>query len=304
MEQVIEGAVTWAVPLLLAALGGVIAERSGVLNIALEGLMLGGAFVSAWAAVTTGAWLAPLPVVAFGLAAGFVLSWVMVVWRADQVVVGIAFNLLMLGLTSYLYGVVTKVKGIATLTVAAAGTLPVPLLSRLPLFGTALFDQHILGYLAAALVVVIWAILFKTGLGLRVRASGEFSPGAMSVGVNVIRLRLIAFLASACLACLGGAYLVLADVHIFTPNMTLGRGYIALAAIILGRWSPVGVAGACLLFGLAESVQIRLQTMGLGIPVQIAFAFPYIVTLIAISIIGRAARAPAEEGRPLPPEVG
>jgi general nucleoside transport system permease protein len=300
VEIIIEGAVRLGMPLVLAGLAGLLAERSGVLNIALEGFMLGGAFAAAWAAGGDGFWLVGLlAAVAFGLLSGATLGWVMVAWRADQVVVGIAFNVLAFGLTSYLFGIVTR-SGQQAVSVEKSGIVAIPGLADIPYVGSALFEQHVIGYVGFLLVPIVYYVLFRTGLGVRIRASGEFSEGATAVGVNVLRLRVLVMAASGALAAVGGAYLVLAHARIFIEGMTAGRGYIALAIIILGRWRPLGVLGAGILVGAADALQLQLQAGGLDIPIQLAFAFPYLVTLVAVALLGRRVRPPAEEGRPLP----
>jgi ABC-type uncharacterized transport system permease subunit len=305
MEVLALGAVRLGLPLVFAALGGLLAERSGVLNIALEGLMIGGAFAAAYGAGSLGSWsVGLLLALVFGLIAGFLLGWVMVAWRADQVVIGIMFNLLMYGLTAYLFGLVTRGEileaGQEAVSVEDGLIVGIPILSSIPIVGNALFRQHVLGYLGFALVPIAYVVLFRTGLGVRIRASGEFSEGAGAVGVNVLRLRVLVMTASGGLAALGGAYLVLVHARIFIEFMTAGRGYIALAIIILGRWAPFGVLAAGLLIGAADSLQLLVQAGGFDLPVQIAQAFPYIVTLIAVALLGRRVRPPAEEGRPLP----
>jgi len=302
MEQLILGMVRLGMPLVLAALAGLLAERSGVLNIALEGLLIGGCFAAAWGAASAGGWVVGLLLaLLFGVVAGLVLGWMKVALRADQVVVGIMFNLLMYGVTAYLFGLATRGgAGQAAVSVPDALTWRIPLLADIPWIGRALFHQHVLGYVGFLLVPLVYFVLFRTGLGVRIRASGEFSEGARSVGVNVLRLRVLVMGASGLLAAMGGAYLSLVHTRVFIDFMTAGRGYIALAVVILGRWNPFGALGAGLLIGAADSLQMRLQASGFPLPVQLAQAFPYILTLVAIAMLGRRVRPPAEEGRPLP----
>lgn len=300
MEQLVLGTVRLGMPLVFAGGAGLLSERSGVLNIALEGLLIGGAFAAAWGAGSAGGWLVGfLLALLFGLVAGLVLGWITVAWRADQVVIGIMFNLLMYGVTAYLFGLATRAGGQKAVSVTGGLTIKIPLLSDIPLVGDALFGQHLLGYLGFALVPAMYLVLYRTGLGVRIRASGEFSEGARSVGVNVLRLRVLVMGASGVLAAAGGAYLSLVHTRVFIDLMTAGRGYIALAVIILGRWNPFGVLAAGLLIGAADSIQLRVQASGFDLPVQLAQAFPYILTLVAIAILGRRVRPPAEEGRPL-----
>src|SRR5262249_34333900 len=150
-----------------------------------------------------------------------------------------------------------------------------------------------------ALVPVITFVLFRTGFGARIRASGEYAAGAQASGVNVMRMRIGAMIVSGILGGMAGAYLVLGDVHVFTINMTAGKGYIALAVIILGQWKPLGALAAAILFGSAQAIDFNVQARGVGIPLQLVDATPYIVTLIAVALFGRRVRPPAEEGRPL-----
>lgn len=298
MEQIVDSTVVLAIPLLLAALAGLIAERAGVLNVALEGLMLSSAFVAAWAAGggRPGV-VGVLAAIVAGALLGAALGWLLVVWRADQVVVGIAFNVMMLGATAYAAALVTAGDAQA-LRVDSGGVFAVPGLSELPWLGRA-FDQHWIVYLAYALVPALAYFLFRTGLGIRVRACGEYAAGAQASGVRVVRTRVLAMVASGALAALAGAYLVIGDTHQFGNGMTAGRGYIALAVIILGRWNPIGALAAALLFGAAQALDFQLQTHGANVPVQLLQTTPYLVVLVSVAVLGRRVRPPAEDGRPL-----
>jgi len=300
VTEIIAASVLAAVPFLLAALGGIIAERAGVLNIGLEGLMLSAALVAAWAAASADTEVAGvMAAVGLGLALGLLLGGIMVALRGDQVVVGIAFNILALGLTSYALDVITGRGGLQALSVPSGSvTVRIPGLADIPWIG-ALFDQHYLAYVAYILVPTIFYLLFRTGLGTRLRACGEFAEGAKATGINVMRWRILAMGASGVLAALAGAYLVLGDIRLFQQNMSGGRGYIALAVIILGRWTPFGALGAAVLFGASVAISFEVQARGIGIPSQVVIAMPYIITLIAIAIAGKRARPPAEEGKRL-----
>ena len=300
MTEIIAASVLAAVPFLLAALGGIIAERAGVLNIGLEGLMLSAALVAAWAAASADTEVAGvMAAVGLGLALGLLLGGIMVALRGDQVVVGIAFNILALGLTSYALDVITGRGGLKALSVPSGSvTVRIPGLADIPWIG-ALFDQHYLAYVAYILVPTIFYLLFRTGLGTRLRACGEFAEGSQATGINVMRWRVLAMGASGVLAALAGAYLVLGDIRLFQQNMSGGRGYIALAVIILGRWTPFGALAAAVLFGASVAISFEVQARGIGIPSQVVIAMPYIITLIAIAIAGKRARPPAEEGKRL-----
>jgi simple sugar transport system permease protein len=298
MNEFIASIVLAGVPLLYAALGGIVAERSGVLNVGLEGFMLFGAFFAAWAGAGLGGTLVAFVVaIAATFVLGCLLGWVMVALRGDQVVVGIAFNIAALGASSYFFSVITD-GDVTRMSTDPTSPIRIPLLAGLPVVGS-LFDQHWIVYLAVLLVPAAFYLLFRTGLGIRVRACGEFVEGARAAGVNVISTRILATGVSGALAGAGGAYLVLVAIHRFSENMTSGQGYIALAVIILGRWTPIGAGIAALVFALAQALSLRIQSGGAHVPVQVFLAIPYVITLVAVAVSGQRARPPAEEGRPL-----
>jgi simple sugar transport system permease protein len=297
MQTIIQSSLVSGLPLLLAALAGIVAERTGVLNIALEGLMLGGAFCAAWAGSSSTDFVGFLAAIGFGFAAGIALACVMVVLRGDQVVVGIAFNILLLGVTSYLFAVVSGGQ-FGSLRTSEHHEYAIPGLSDIPWVGV-FFRVHWIGYAAYALVPVIFFVLFRTGLGVRMRACGEYAEGARAGGVRIVRYRVLAVAVSGVLAAAAGAYLILGDVGVFRQNMTGGRGYLALAIVILGRWNPIGAFGAAALFAVAQALTFYLQLQGVGVPVELVLAMPYIVGLVAITIFGRRVPPPAEDGRPL-----
>jgi simple sugar transport system permease protein len=302
METFVNSMVVLGTPLLLAAIAGLIAERTGVLNIALEGLILGGAFVSAWIAGDNGSiFLGLVVTLVAGLLTGAIYALVVVYLRADQVAVGIAFNLVVLGLTSYAFDLVTKAHGQPALQTGKMATISIPGLSSIPWIGP-VFDQPWLTFVAYALVPIVWFVLFRTGVGIRARACGEYSEGARAAGLDVKRWRLGATALSGLIAAAAGAYLVLADAHGFIINMSSGKGYIALAVIILGRWNPIGAIAAAVLFGGAQALDFQLQTgsiLGLHPPVNLVETLPYVVTIVAVSIVGRRVIGPAEDGKPL-----
>jgi simple sugar transport system permease protein len=302
VESFVNTLVVFATPLLIAALAGLIAERAGVLNVALEGFMLGGAFVAAWAGGNQGSLIAGLVVAMLaGLAVGALYGLVVVHLRGDQIAVGIAFNIFVLGATTYGYALVTQSGGQEALQSSRMGFLDVPLLGGLPILGP-VFNQPWLTYVGYALVPVVFFVLFRTGLGIRVRAVGEYAVGARAAGISVARWRLAVTALSCMLAAMAGAYLVLADTHQFVNNMTAGKGYIALAVIILGRWSPIGAVAAAVLFGGAQALDLEAQSgsiFGLEPPVALVQTLPYVVTIVAVTLVGRRVRPPAEDGKPL-----
>ena len=275
-------------PLLLAALGELFAERAGVLNIGIEGLMLLGALASYLVSWYTGEpWLGLSAGVLAGIIAGSFLAWMYVTVGASQVVVGIIFNILALGLASYIYRLALRdVAGPQTVDMFQA--LPIPFLSDLPLLGPILFRHTMLLYLTASLVIVAGFVLYRTRLGLNLRAVGENPRAADTAGINVATLRYIGVLISAGAAGAAGAYLVLAQVGQFRESIVAGQGFIALAIVIFGRWDPYKAALAALIFGAADALQLSLQLFQVGLPPQLLLALPYVLTIIAMSgLIGK-----------------
>ena len=301
MEAVINSTVVFGTPLIMAALAGIVAERTGVLNIGLEGFMLGGAFVAAWTAGGGGS-----PVVGFlaalavACAVGLLYGFVVVHLRADQVAVGIAFNIFVLGATSYGFALISEAGSQLDLRVASGGDIAIPGLADLGWFGP-LFDQHWIAWLGIALVPVTWFVLFRTGAGIRARACGEHVEGARASGIDVARWRLGATVISCVLAAAAGTYLVLGDTHQFVNNMTAGKGYIALAVIILARWNPLAAVAAALFFGAAQALDFQAQKglWGIDLSVSLIEMFPYVVTIVAVALVGRRVLPPAEDGKPL-----
>jgi simple sugar transport system permease protein len=258
-------------PLILAALGGLYSERGGVINIALEGMMLAGAFTAAAVTVFTHSpWAGLLAAVIAGLVVAALHAVVTINYRADQVVSGAAINILFLGVPALLSGALFESTG-ATPQLPRDQTLP-----------------NTLVYLAFILVAVTAYVIYRTRFGLRLRAVGENPEAAMAAGVSVTRMRYAGVLISGALAALGGAYLSIGQSSLFTRNMTAGRGFIALAALIFGKWDPVGALLACLFFGFAEAVAIRMQGT-VDIPNQFIQMIPYVLTMVVLAgLIGRA----------------
>lgn len=287
-----------SVPLTFAAIGGVFSERSGVLNIGLEGMMLGGALGAAIAAFWSGsAWIGLLGGMVAGGILGLLLAVLSVSFGADQTVAGIAVNLLAIGATTFLSRQAFPA-GSQTARVNGFSSFPLPGLADLPGLGAALFRQDVLTYLMLLLIPLSWWLLFRTPWGLSVRAVGENPRASDVAGISVAQIRYVCVLLSGALAGIGGAYLVLSQVYVFTEEMSAGRGFIALAAVILGRWHPVGTLLACLFFGLCEALQLRLQFSYPQIPYQIFLTLPYLASLIAlVGLVGRV-KAPAASGKP------
>ncbi len=296
MEPLLDAALRLAAPLLLAALGELIVERAGIVNIGVEGMMLCGAFAAFAAGVATGdPVVGALAGVGAGCVAGAVFAAFAVVRRADQIVVGGAINLLALGATGL---------GLRTLFPEAVPTAPalpewrVPGLSEIPVLGGSLFQQTPFTYAGLLLTAACAVFLARTRAGLRLRAVGEAARAADAEGVSVTWTRSLAVLAGAGLAGLAGASLPLAQSNGFTEGMTAGRGFVALAIVIFGRWSPAGVLLAALFFGAATALQFRLQARGLDVPYPLALMLPYVLTLGVLAAVSGRARAPADLGRP------
>jgi general nucleoside transport system permease protein len=287
----------YATPLGWAAIGGVISERSGVVNIGLEGMMLMGAFWGIWGADKTGSWVWGLAIAA---ASGGLLALVHAFFaihlRADQIVGGTAVNFLALGITGYFFVQLYHGQNVPT------GISQIPALhltkeSNHSFFGNSFGSLNYMIWAAILLVPLSYVVMFKTPIGLRIRACGEHPRAADTVGIPVFRMRYGAVILSGMLAALGGAYLSDAFGNAFNQNMTNGRGFIALAAVIFGKWRPFGAFGACLLFGFASALADRLQASA-GISVNLLSTLPYVLTLIAlVGLIGRS-RPPAADGIP------
>ncbi len=282
---------TWrlATPLIYASIGEVFTERSGVLNIGLEGIMLIGAFAGFAGTFYSGSLLIGLLVaLGSGLLCGLLFAVFTVTIKANQIVVGAALNLIGLGLTGFLYRALFAGKSQG---IEAFAPLQIPFLSDIPLVGEVLFRHNILVYGTVVLVLVASFVLYRTAFGLSTRSVGEHPRAADTVGINVTRMRYVGVLIGTTLTALGGAYLTMAHTNQFVEGLTTGRGFIALAVVVFGRWSPKGAFWASLLFGFFFALQLRLQAMSdLAIPYQFLQALPYVMTLLVlISLRGRAA---------------
>lgn len=287
-----------ATPIIFAAIGVVMSERSGVMNIGVEGMMLFGSFTAVAVSYYTGnAWLGVFAAMLVGGLLGLVHAWACVTLKADQIISGAAINLLAVGIPNFLLVVLWQRPGASPL-VDSLPTISIPFLSGLPWIGPFFSSQNALAYIALIMVVVAHVVLFRTPLGLRIRSVGEHPRAADSVGLDVYRLRYLAVIFSGMMAAVGGAYLSVGALSLFTKQMTQGRGYIAMGAMIFGRWTPFGTLGACLLFAFADALQLSLQTMGLPIPTDFLLAAPYVLTLIVLAgAVGKAV-APMAIGKP------
>ncbi|MGZ3601886.1 MAG: ABC transporter permease [Ktedonobacterales bacterium] len=287
--------------LALPALGGVISERSGVTNIAMEGMMLTGAFFSVVAALTLhNPLLATLVAMLAGGLMALIHSVISIRYRADQIISGIAINIAAVGLTTFLNAKFSGFHGLPQITPSERlPTVIVPVLSNIPFFGQVLFQQNIMVYVALILLAVANVVLFRTRLGLRVRAVGEHPEAADTAGINVYNLRYGAVIMSGLLSGLAGAFLAIGISYIFNDNMTGGRGYIALAAMIFGKWSPWGAFVACMIFGLGDA--LAASTGLLSVPQYFLQMVPYVLVLIVLAgVVGRST-PPAADGVPYSP---
>jgi simple sugar transport system permease protein len=296
-----QSSLQFAALLLLPALGGLISERSGVVNIAMEGMMLVGAYAGVMTALAThNVWLGVLGAMIAGGLLALVHAVVSIHFMANQTVSGIAINLAALGLTNYLLPLQTNGQGAPALSSA----LRLPQfswgpLANIPFIGPVFFQQNVIFYVAIVVVIGIHLLLFRTNIGLRIRAVGEHPQAADTAGVNVRLVRYLCVLSSGLLSGLAGAFLSLGIAGIFNQNMTSGEGYIALAAMIFGKYTPFGTAGACIIFGLGEALSPRLQSTGVN--ADLLSALPYLLTLIAlVGLVGRTT-APAADGVPYEP---
>jgi general nucleoside transport system permease protein len=289
-------AVRVATPLLFAATGETVVERSGVINLGIEGMMLAGALAAALGATAWGPWagLGCAALAGMLLAAAFALLAIGA--RADQIITGTAITLAAVGLTGTIYRKAFGEAG-AALTIPTFSTAALPGLSKIPVLGPAFFDQPAPTYLALAALPLVWWVLFRTRLGLALRATGEAGAMARAVGIRTGLIRTGATIVGGGFAGLGGATLVLAQVGTFAERMTAGRGFLAIAIVVLGRWHPLGVGLAALLFGAATALQFLFQAMGVHAPYQLFLMLPYLLTLLALAgAVGRV-RAPGDLGR-------
>ena len=287
--------------LLLPALGGVISERSGVVNIAMEGMMLTGAFFTVVADLALhNPWLAALVGIVAGGLMALIHAVVSIRFRADQIVSGIAINIFAAGLTLFL---VNRIYGLQDIGhVGQSALLPyvnIPLLDQIPFVGRVIFQQNVVVYAALILLLVVQVVLFQTRLGLRIRAVGEHPQAADTAGINVYAIRYGAVITSGLLSGLAGAFLAIGISNTFVPNMTDGRGYIALAAMIFGKWRPLGAFVACLIFGLGQAIYDNNSII--HVSQYLLSMLPYILTLIVLAgIVGRSV-PPAADGVPYSP---
>lgn len=299
LTSLLQGALALSVPLVFGAMSGLLCERSGVINIAIEGQLLAGAFLSAVVATVTGSLYAGLvAALVAGLLVGLVLAVFAITYIVNQIIVGVVINVLVLGTTNFLYSQLLAPESATWNTPGRLPRIEIPLLSEIPVVGPVLFEQTIIVYLMYVTVAVIHVGLFHTRWGLRVRSVGEHPKAADTLGINVNRTRFRNVVLGGMVAGFGGAFFTLGNVGAFNKEMSAGQGFIALAAMIFGRWSPLGALGAALLFGFANNLQSVLGIIGTPIPGEFMLMLPYILTIFAVAgLVGRV-RAPAADGVP------
>jgi len=284
-----------AVPIALGALAGVLCERAAIVNIAIEGMLLSGAFAAAIVGSVANSALGVLAAVLVGGLMSALLAVLSIKYRVDQIIVGVVLNLFALGLTSFLTARLLA----SNPEYNAAGifqSIEIPLLSDVPVVGRVLFDQNLFVYAMLILTVFVTWLLFRTRWGLRVRAVGEHPRAADTLGVDVYRMQYRSVILGGMIAGLGGAYFIFGSTGRFDENMTNGRGYIALAAMVFGRWHPVGALGAALLFGFADALQQKLGLLNTGIPTEFLLMAPFLVTIMVVAGFAGGTNAPAHDG--------
>jgi simple sugar transport system permease protein len=306
--QFVASSIRVAIPLALAGLGGVFSERSGVINIGLEGMMLTGAFAAVAATNFSGnPWVGVLGAILVGILLGLIHAVTCITFKANQIVSGVAINLFASGITVFFSWLLFSETQIMVKSSLPIWGLPLPSIGEGSAFVRNLIvmfaNYSPLVYLTIVIFILAHLILFKTPFGLRLRSVGEYPQAADTMGVNIIKMRYIAVMTSGALAGLAGSFLSLEQAHFFVKEMSGGRGFIALAAMIFGKWTPLGTAGAALLFGVGEALAMRLQGV-LAIPVQFINMVPYLLAIfVLVSAIGRAT-PPAADGIPYEKEIG
>ncbi len=295
LADFLDATVRTATPLLLAALGETVTERSGIINVGLEGTIIVGCLAGLATATALGPATALAAAACAGIGIAAIFAFIAIGLAADQIITGTSITMLGLGITSTLYRVLYGDTG-AALSTPTLSPIGIPLLQDLPLVGQALFRQPLPTYLAFLLVPAVWWWLYRTHLGLALRATGENPSAALAAGVAPRRLQVLATLFGGACGGLAGGTLVLAQVGTFAEGMSAGRGFVAIAIVALGRWHPIGAAMAALLFGMASALQFLAQALGLDVPYQIFLALPYLLTLAAMAIASGGYRAPAALG--------
>ena len=296
LETFLEGTVRTATPLGFAALGETVVERSGVINIGLEGAIIAGAFGGFVAAGSGSVWLGFAGAAAAGVIMAALFAFFAIRIRADQIITGTAISLLGLGLTATLYRQLYGAMG-AALSTPTMGTAEIPVISAIPVIGSAFFAQPPITYLLYVLVPAVWWWMYHTHSGLSLRATGEDPRAVMTAGIAAAKVQIGAVLFGGAMGGIAGGILVISQAGSFAEGMSAGRGFIAIAIVVLGRWHPLGVAAAALIFGAASALQYFFQAMGWPLPYQAFLVLPYVLTLLGLAGIAGRAVAPASLGR-------
>jgi simple sugar transport system permease protein len=300
LETILAAGIRMATPVMLAALGEAVTEKGGILNIGVEGTMLVGAFSGfATAYLTNNPWIGILVGSLSGCIVGIIMAFLSVTRGSDQSVTGIVLNLFCLGITSVLFWRMFSDKRVM---IPGLAPIEIPLLSKIPFLGPILFSQISLVYITLILIPLVYILINRTKFGLSLRAVGEHPLASETSGINVHLIRYAAVIIGSALMGLAGATLSVGILGGFRDNMTAGRGYIALAIVVLGKWNPFGIFAGALLFGIADALQLRLQAMGVGIPHQILLMIPYVLTILVLIGFAGGAVAPAGLARPYPEE--
>lgn len=294
----LQDTVSRSVPITLGAIAGILSERSGIINISIEGMLLASACTSAIGASLTNLWLGTLVGILTGVALAAILAVMSIRYRVDQVIVGFAINFFALGITSFISSRVLVPNRDTLNSLQPVRPIRIPLFADIPFFGQILFDQTIFVYFSFATVALATWALYHTKWGLRTRAIGEYPRAAGTLGINVNKLRYRNLLLAGAVAGIGGAWWPIGVVGRFDQNITNGRGFIALAAVIFGRWHPVGALCGALVFALAEAVRLKIGNFDTGIPSEFLIMAPYLVTLVVVAGFIGASRAPKAAGQP------
>ncbi|HON41503.1 MAG TPA: ABC transporter permease [Bacillota bacterium] len=290
-----------AAPFLYASLGEMFAQRSGVFNLGLEGIMMMGAFAGFMTSLGTGSpWLGVLAAIGVGAALGLLMAFISVTMQAEQGISGIGLHMFCWGLSGLLFrvylGFITSCKGF--------GPWNIPVLSKIPFLGPVLFQHNWMVYFSLLLVPVSWFVLYRTTWGLKVRAVGTTPQAADTLGVNVNAIRYQCVVLGGAMAGLAGAFLTVGQANMYADNITAGRGFIAVALVYFGRWSPVGILLGSLLFSMMNALQLWIQVLGISFPYEFAVILPYVMTIAALAVAVRRVWAPTALGKPFRREAG
>jgi general nucleoside transport system permease protein len=296
--NLLQSTLSLSVPLVLGALAGCMCERSGVINIAIEGQLLLGAFAAAVVASAFGLWFGLIAGALAGGLLGLVLALFAIRYLVDQIILGVVLNVLVSGLTGYLYDRILTTHPNLNAGLTFNTSVKIPVLGDIPIIGPIFFDSTIFLYIMYAMIILVQVGLFNTRWGLRVRAVGEHPVAADTVGIRVLATRYRNVVMGGLIAGIGGAYLTVGQAGTFSKDMSSGLGYIALAAMIFGRWTPLGATAAALLFGFANSLQSTLSTINVPIPSNILLMAPYAATIVAVAGLVGKVRPPAADGKP------